>query len=83
MKTFLLAGAMVMFAAIASGEAIGQCRPALTDRSLDAAACLYVEAPLDLPVQVTTTVKVDPKTVAAMTPLSQVDIVVREVAVAK
>ena len=79
MKTLVLVGA-AMFVSSAAAE--DQCVPAHTAKSLDA-NCVHIDLPADVTVQSVVTIKVDPKTVASMTPLSQVDTVVKEVAVAE
>lgn len=77
MRTLVFVAAMF----VASGALAGQqCLPAPTAKSLNA-GCVYIQMTLAVKVNPVVTSAVDPKTVAAMPALPQVDTVVREVAV--
>ncbi len=86
MKTLLLSSALVVMTSVANAQAVmaKECVSILSP-SLEKAACLHLpEFPGDARnLRVVSTVTVDPKRVAAMPPLPQVDTVIREMAVAK
>lgn len=86
MKTFAISALTFLMAAILFGSGtIGAVMPAqectaLSAVSITQATCLDVKLSTDLVApRVVTLVTVDPKTVAAMPALSQVDTVLREV----
>jgi len=79
MKTLVFVAAMVVASAAAADD---RCTPAPTDKTLEA-GCLHIDLPTEAASQTTSTIKVDPKAVASMPSLPQVDTVVREVAVAE
>lgn len=93
MKTLILAAtvsavvcsvAMAEQAVILISQPIEVCSAPAVFESVVKTDCIEARLPTGLvPARAVTMVTVDPKTVAAMPPLPQVDTVIREVAVAK